>query len=123
MLMKRKLTARNITRRCMDQLCGFMDHLCGFMDHLWGFMGHLCGFMDHLCGFMGHFLLLRLRMMVFNLLLANLVLYDSVSLAVNDMSAAWSRGLKRCFYGDRVIATAWSRFNCHPHRTRCCVLR
>jgi len=24
--------------------------------------------------------------------------------------------------GDRVITTAWSRFNSQPHRTRCCVL-
>jgi len=35
-------------------------------------------------------------------------------------SAAWSRGLKRRFYGDRVITIA--RFNSHPHRARCCVL-
>jgi len=31
---------------------------------------------------------------------------------------------KCCFYGDRVITIAWSRFNSHSHprRTRCCVL-
>jgi len=32
------------------------------------------------------------------------------------------RGLKRLFYGDRVITIAWSRFNSHPHRTCCCFL-
>jgi len=38
------------------------------------------------------------------------------------LSAAWPKGLKRRFYGDHVITIAWSRFNSHPHRTRCCVL-
>jgi len=38
------------------------------------------------------------------------------------LSVAWPRGLKHRFYGDRVIATAWSRFNSHPLCTRCCVL-
>jgi len=38
------------------------------------------------------------------------------------LSAAWPKGLKRLFYGDRVITNAWSRFNSRPHRTRCCVL-
>jgi len=37
-------------------------------------------------------------------------------------SAAYPRGLKRSFYGDRVIAIAWSRFNTQTRRTRCCVL-
>jgi len=37
-------------------------------------------------------------------------------------AAAWPRGLKRRFYGDLVITIAWSRFNSHLHRTRCCVL-
>jgi len=32
------------------------------------------------------------------------------------------KGLKRRFYGNRVITIAWSRFNSHPYRTRCCVL-
>jgi len=39
-----------------------------------------------------------------------------------NLSAAWPRELKRCFYGDRVITIAWSRFNSRSHRTRCCVL-
>jgi len=39
-----------------------------------------------------------------------------------ERSAAWPRGLKRRFYGDRKITIAWSRFNFNPRRTRCCVL-
>jgi len=31
-------------------------------------------------------------------------------------------GLNRCFYGNRVITIAWSKFNSHPHHTCCCVL-
>jgi len=37
-------------------------------------------------------------------------------------SAAWPRELKRRCYGNYVITIAWSRFNSHPRRTRCCVL-
>jgi len=37
-------------------------------------------------------------------------------------SAAWPRRLKCRFYGDRAITIAWSRFNTHSHRIRCCVL-
>jgi len=28
----------------------------------------------------------------------------------DNQSAAWPRGLKRCFYGYREITIAWSRF-------------
>jgi len=40
----------------------------------------------------------------------------------NMQTAAWLRELKRSFYGVRMITIAWSRFNSHPRRTRCCVL-
>jgi len=30
--------------------------------------------------------------------------------------------VKALFYGDCVITISWSRFNFHPHCTRCCVL-
>jgi len=38
------------------------------------------------------------------------------------LSEVWPRGLKRRFYGDRVITIMWSRFNTHPYHARCCVL-
>jgi len=38
------------------------------------------------------------------------------------MDLAWPRGFKRRFYGDRMITTAWSRFNSYSHCNHCCVL-
>jgi len=35
-----------------------------------------------------------------------------------SLSTAWPRGLKCRFYGDQVIAIAWSRFNSHSRHTR-----
>jgi len=38
------------------------------------------------------------------------------------LSAVWPRVLKRRLNGDRVIMIAWSWFNSHLRRTRCCAL-
>jgi len=48
--------------------------------------------------------------------------YSAVIKRELSKKAAWPKGLKRHFHGDRVITIAWSRFNSHTHRARCCVL-
>jgi len=48
--------------------------------------------------------------------------YIFVGSVAESLAATWTRGLKCRFYGDRVITIAWSRFDSHPHRKRCCVL-